>query len=189
MLATAAKSHLGPSFPSRSAEQLRYELPLERAGEAAGGSREADLAADHRQGSLRVRVVEAEGLARRADGAPCEPYVTVAVAELLRRRTRRTSGAARGPVARWGEAFDFDSVSACAQVVVDVWDRPPGGVADLLGKAVLSLDECRPGVPHSYFKHLLEGKLVLRVLFDFESLPSEAQEEAEYAAQYAAAAR
>jgi hypothetical protein len=37
-------------------------------------------------------------------------------------------------------------------------DAATKAAADLLGKAVLSLSECRPGVPHTYFKHLLEGK-------------------------------
>ena len=73
---------------------------------------------------------------------------------------------------------DFEAASACSQVVVDVWDRlsantPP----DLLGKAVLSVSECRAGVPHTYFKNLLEGKLVVRLLFDFAPLPSAAEEQ------------
>ena len=69
-----------------------------------------------------------------------------------------------------------------------MWDRPaPAAPPDLLGKAVLNLSECRPGVPHTYFKHLLEGKLVLRLLFDFATLPSEADELAQYEAEYAAA--
>jgi len=72
---------------------------------------------------------------------------------------------------------------------VDVWDQPAEGPADLLGKAVLSLSECRVGVPHTYFKHLLEGKLVLRLLFDLDDLPSEEQEMAEFEAQYAASVR
>ena len=41
--------------------------------------------AGHQPGSLRVRLLEAEGLAARADGSACEPYVTVSVAELTRR--------------------------------------------------------------------------------------------------------
>ena len=144
------------------AQVVRYELPLARAGEGAAGV-PADADADHRQGNLRVRVMMAEGL---PEGS--QPSVTVAVAELTRRRARRTATAARGPNAEWNEAFDFEATSACAQVVLDVWDRPATGAAALLGKVVIGLSECRPGVPHTYFKHLLEGKLVLRVLFGFE---------------------
>ena len=147
--------------------------------------------ADHRPGNLRVRIVEAEGLATRADGSACIPYATVTVAELTRRRTRRTRTAGPGPSVTWGEAFDFDAASACAQVVVDVWDAAgeAGGSAELLGKAVLSVGECRAGVPHTYFKHLLEGKVVLRLLFDFADLPSHADEQAAYEAQYASTVR
>lgn len=145
--------------------------------------------AGHQPGSLRVRLLEAEGLAARADGSACEPYVTVSVAELTRRRTRRTDAKRGvGGVVAFEEAFDFEATSACAQVVVDVWDRPAAGApASLLGKAVLGVGECRAGVPHTYFKHLLEGKLVLRLLFDFAPLPSEADELAQYQAEYAAA--
>ena len=50
---------------------------------------------------------------------------------------------------------------AAAQVVVDVWDcSSQGGRPDLLGKAVMSVSECRPGVPHTFFKNMLRGKLV-----------------------------
>ena len=100
------------------AQVVRYELPLARAGEGAAGV-PADADADHRQGNLRVRVMMAEGL---PEGS--QPSVTVAVAELTRRRARRTATAARGPNAEWNEAFDFEATSACAQVVLDVWDRP-----------------------------------------------------------------
>ena len=89
----------------------------------------------------------------------------------------------------WDEAFDFDTISACAQIVVDVWDQPGDGPAELLGKALLSLSDCRPGVPHTYFNHLLEGKVVLRVLFDFAELPSPADELAAYGHQYDAMMR
>lgn len=156
----AARLH-APSLPTDDMRVLRYELPLARPGGAAGAARlsSIDADADYRPGNLRVRVLQAEGLPARSDGSNCEPYATVAVAELTRRRTRRTA-AARGTDVEWGEAFDFDAASACAQVVVDVWDRPGAGPADLLGKAVLNLNECRPGVPHTYFKHLLEGKVV-----------------------------
>ena len=165
---------MAPPAPPSSSVPLRYALPLERAGEAAGAAARGGDKMDHRQGSVRVRVLEAEGLASRADGSPCEPYVTVAVAELLRKRARRTVARARGPNAVWEEAFDFEGVSACSQIVVDVWDRPAAGAeSNLLGKVVLELGECRPGVPHTYFKRLLEGNLVLRVLFDFEPLPAD----------------
>ena len=87
----------------------------------------------------------------------------------------------------FGDAFDFDGTSACAQVVVEAWDQPSDGPADLLGKALLSVSECRAGVPHTYFKHLLEGKLVLRVLFDFDELPSLEEDKAQFAEQYKAA--
>ena len=182
----AARLHM-PSMPADAdVRVLRYELPLARVGEAAGSSGfAADADADHRPGNLRVRVLQAEGLPVRADGSACEPYATISVAELTRRRTKRTS-VGSGSSVEWDEAFDFESTSACAQVVVDVWDRPTDGSADLLGKAVLALAECRPGVPHTYFKHLLEGKLVVRLLFDFAELPSEAEEQAQYQAEYTA---
>jgi len=65
------------------------------------------------------------------------------------------------------------------QVVIDVWDRSSrGGPPDLLGKAVISLSECRAGMPHTYVNNLLEGKLVVRLLFDFSPLPSVEDEEA-----------
>ena len=157
------------------ARVLHYSAPLERAGEAAASlGSPAEL--DHRPGALRVSILEAEGLAARPDGSPCEPYVTVSAAELLRRRTRRTRACVRGKDVTWGESFEFDGVSACSQIVIDVWDRPAGGgAADLLGKAVLGLEECRPGVPHTYFKHLLEGRIALRILFDFDPLPPDEQ--------------
>jgi Ca2+-dependent lipid-binding protein len=158
----AARLHM-PTMPMSDVKVLRYDLPLARPGEAAGTSSSLTAAADHAPGNLRVRIIEAEGLAARADGSRCEPYVTVAVAELTRRRVRRTASA-RGGAYVWQEAFDFDATSACAQVVVDVWDQPKDSPAELLGKAVLSLGECRPGVPHTYFKHLLEGKLVRGIL-------------------------
>mmetsp|Transcript_4017 Transcript_4017/g.10446 ORF Transcript_4017/g.10446 Transcript_4017/m.10446 type:complete len:168 (+) Transcript_4017:71-574(+) len=156
----AARLHI-PSLPAEpDVRVLRYDLPLARPGAAAGATSLAmDGDGDHRQGNLRVRVLTAEGLPARADGGASEPFVTVSVAELTRRRTRRTAGAF-GPDTDFNTAFDFAGTSACAQVVVDVWDRPGDGPADLLGKAVLDLSECRPGVPHTYFKHLLEGKLV-----------------------------
>lgn len=172
---------------------MRYELPLAKTGEAGAASSVSGLPldADHRPGYLRVHVLEAEGLASRIDGTACKPYATVAVAELTRRRTRRTSAAAgEGPSVQWGESFDFEGTSACAQVVVDVWDKPNDAQpADLLGKALLSLADCRPGVPHTYFKHLLEGKVVLRVLFDFGALPPLEEEQMQYEAQKSNALR
>jgi hypothetical protein len=186
----AAALHMPQIGDARSdVTVLKYDLPLAKVGDGAATSAASGLPlnADHRPGNLRVHVVEAEGLALRADGSACEPYATVAVAELTRRRTRRTAAPGRGPRVAWGESFDFEGTSACAQVVIDVWDRPTEGPADLLGKALLDLSDCRPGVPHTYFKHLLEGKVVLRVLFDFGELPSVEEERAEYEAQYAAA--
>ena len=168
---------------------LKYELPLAKTGEAAAASSVTGLPldADHRPGNLRVHIIEAEGLAMRADGTPCRPYATITIAELTRRRTRRVAAGGVGPSVQWGEAFDFEDTSACAQVVVDVWDKPSDAPADLLGKALLSLSDCRCGVPHTYFKHLLEGKLVLRVLFDFDQLPPLEEEIMQYEASYQAA--
>ena len=166
-----ASLHMPSGVPD-SVQVLRYDLPLAQAGAAAGASSSSLLGAlggadaNFEPGSLRVRVLEAEGLAPRSDGSACKPYVTVAVAELTRRRTRRTdSKPSSGGSVSFSQAFDFEDTQACAQVVVDVWDRPlPGSPPDLLGKAVLNLSECRPGVPHTYFKHLLEGKLVRAAL-------------------------
>ena len=163
---------------------MRYELPLARPGEGATTASGLPVDADHLPGNLRVRVVEAEGLASRPDGSACQPYATVTVAELTRRRTRRTRAPGPGPSIAWGEALDFEDTSACAQVVIDVWDQRKEGAADLLGKALLSLTDCRAGVPHTYFKHLLEGKLVLRLLFDFADLPTLADEQAAFEQQY-----
>ena len=184
----AAALHMPIGDARSDVTVLKYELPVARTGESAATSASGLSAdADHRPGNLRVHVLEAEGLATRADGSACKPYVTVAVAELTRRRTRRTAASGPGPSVQWTEAFDFEGTSACAQVVVDVWDQPTDGPADLLGKALLPLADCRAGVPHTYFKHLLEGKLVLRVLFDFDELPTLEEEAAQYDAQYAAA--
>lgn len=136
-------------------------------------------------GKLRVRVVEAEGLPARADGSACEPYATVSVTELTRRRTRRTRTPARGPSASWvHEAFDFDATSIEAQVVVDVYDGVAAGrPAAPLGKALLPLSECRLGVAHTLIKPMIDGGvLVVRILFDLTDLPSAAEEQAAYAA-------
>ena len=115
---------------------------------------------DASHGRLRVCVLEVEGVSTRADGSARAPYATVAVTELTRRRTRRTS--------TWGEAFDFEGTSAGALVVVDVWDPPTGGSpAELLGKAAVSVEDCRPGVAHLSLSKLLDGgQLALQVLFD-----------------------
>ena len=129
-------------------------------------------------GSLRVRVLAAEALPLRADGCACEPYVTVAVVEHTRRRIRRTVRAS-GSEAEWNEFFDFDRTSDAAQIVVDVWDQLDNEPARLLGKAVYSVAECRPGIPHLLFLRLLVGTLALRVLFDFADLPSEEEEQGE----------
>ena len=61
----------------------------------------------------------------------------------MRRRTRKTTTKGAGPSVAFGEAFDFEATSACAQVVVDVWDQPSSGPAELLGKALLSIADCR----------------------------------------------
>jgi len=165
----------------RTAAVLRHDLPLQRAGQGTASRDPDDKDLDHRQGNLRVRILEAEGLPNRPDGAACEPYVTVTNAELTRRRVRKTAPGAGSDV-RWDEAFDFEGTSACAQIVIDTWDRSSqGGPPDLLGKAVVSLSECRPGIPHTFFSNLLEGKLVVRLLFDFASLPSPEEEEAQMA--------
>lgn len=168
---------------ARSAALLKYDLPLERVGQPTGLGAEDD----HRQGNLRVRVLEGESLPARPDGSACEPVVTVTVGELTRRRVRRTDPGASGPAVVWGEIFDFDGVSASAQVVLDVWDQGSGrGPPDLLGKAVISLTECREGVPHTFFKNLLEGKLAARLLFSFDELPPPEEEQAQYDAALAA---
>ena len=136
-------------------------------------------------GNLRVRVLEVEGLPARADGSPCEPYATIAVTELTRRRTRRTRTSVRGPSATWTkEVFDFDRTSIGAQVVVDVWDGGAGRSPGVpLGKLLLPLADCRAGVPHTVIKPLLDGgRLVVRALFDDGELPSAAEEEAAFAA-------
>ena len=156
----AARLHI-PDLPAEPVLRiLRYELPLSRAGDAMDAlSTDTDAGADHRPGSLRVSVLQAQGLPMRCDGSACEPSVAVTIAELTRRRTQRTV-TARGATVGFNESFEFDSTSACAQVVVDVWDHRREGPSDLLGKIVLGLTECRPGIPHTHFKHLLKGKLV-----------------------------
>ena len=154
------------------------------AAQSGAASRDAEAADDDfRPGYLRVRVLEAEGLPSRPGGAPCDPYVVVALCELTGRRARRTAARVGGAAPSWNESFDFDvRTCALAQVVVDVWDRSAaaGGEDDLMGKAVISLSECRPGMPHTFFKNLLEGRLVFRVLFDHAPLPSVDDEEAQY---------
>ena len=37
-----------------------------------------------------------------------------------------------------------------------------------------SKGRCRPGVPHIFYQRLIEGTLVIRVLFDANELPPEA---------------
>ena len=44
---------------------------------------------------------------------------------------------------------------------------------------MISLDECRPGVPHTFFKNMLVGKLAFRVLFDHGDLPDATEEAAQ----------
>ena len=58
----------------------------------------------------------------------------------------------------------------------------------MLGKAVVDVTDCRPGVPHIYFKHLVEGKLELRLLFDFDELPSTEADTVQYSYKVAAKA-
>ncbi|KAL1522982.1 hypothetical protein AB1Y20_017945 [Prymnesium parvum] len=157
--------------------ELRYDLPLLRAGQAAAP---LDEELDHQPCNLRVRVLEASGLPPRPDGSPCRPVVIVTVAEFTRRRTRRCSAKGVGPAVEWNECFDFEGASACSQVVVDVWDQADDGKkTDLLGKAVMSLTDCREGVPHTYFKHLIEGTLAVRLLFSFAELEDPHLEEEE----------
>ena len=79
-------------------------------------------------------------------------------------------------------AMDARSVAkiCSGQVVVDLWDAADGSAEpDLMGKAVISLDECRPGVPHTFFKNMLVGKLAFRVLFDHGDLPDATEEAAQ----------
>ena len=158
---------------ARSAAVIRHDLPLKYAGKGGEAREDADL----RPGSLRVSILEAEGLPARPDGTACRPHVVISVAELTRRRCRRTMSLS-GPTPEWNESFDLDEVGGSGQVVVDLWDAVEGsGEPDLMGKAVVSLDECRPGVPHTFFKNMLEGKLAFRVLFDHGALPDASEEE------------
>ena len=191
-LHSAAAHQLGVPSLNEAAGRvtvMRYDPPPRVGTVAEKGSAEG-MELDHRPGNLRVHVLEGEGLATRADGSDCRPYAVVHVNEITRRRSQRTAEVeATGAIATWGEAFDFEDTSACAQIVVDVYDRPSGAPSELLGKALFTLTECRVGVPHTYFKHLLEGKLVLRVLFDFDELPSLEEEATAYAQQYAAATK
>ena len=184
----------------RTATMLQYDLPVQRLGAGTAAQDPEPTEASPVVGTLRVRVMKAEGLPSRPDGEPCAPYVTVSVTELTRRRVKRTSATgARGPDASWDEAFEFEGTGSDAQVVVDVWDRSSvGGTPDLLGKVLITVGECRLGVPHTYLKHLIvrrrpplaphapalmrahppaqEGKLSVRLLFDTAPLPAEADE-------------
>ena len=136
----------------RTATMLQHDLPVQRLGAGTAAQDPEPTEAAAAVGTLRVRVMDVEGLPSRPDGDPCAPYVTVAVTELTRRRVKRTSATdARGPDARWDEAFEFEGTSSDAQVVVDVWDRSSaGGPPDLLGKVLVTVAECRLGVPHTY---------------------------------------
>ena len=161
---------------ARLAAVIRHDLPLKYAGKGDALARED---ADLRPGSLRVSILEAEGLPARPDGSACRPHVVISVAELTRRRCRRTASLS-GPTPEWNESFDLDEVSGSGQVVVDLWDAADGSAEpDLMGKAVISLDECRPGVPHTFFKNMLVGKLAFRVLFDHGDLPDATEEAAQ----------
>ena len=127
---------------------------------------EADT--DDSIGYLRIRVIDAEDLPRRADGSATRPYVMIAVNEFTRRRVRRSAESNQDDACVFwgnrgqGEVFDFDHTNANAQIVIDCWDRPCDDVAPaLLGKIVVPLTECSPGVPHTFFRHLLWGKMVI----------------------------
>ena len=115
----------------------------------------------------------------REDGRARSIYATVAVTQLTRRRTRRTPAVAcDGQTVTWGVPFDFSETHEGALVVVDVWDAAgscPGLPAEILGKVVLNVSDCRRGVPHLYLSHLLlGGELAVRLLFDYETeLPSD----------------
>ena len=160
---------------ARTAAILRHDLPVQYAGEGES-TREALLPAGE-PGNLRVSILEAEGLPKRPDGSSCSVHVVVSVAELTRRRARRTASLS-GPSPGWHEVFDFEGVSGTGQVFIDMVDvADASGEADLVGKAVLTLDECQPGVPHTFFKNMLEGKLAFRVLFDHGALPDASEEE------------
>ena len=117
-------------------------------------------------GTLRVHVLDAEGLSCRDDGSARQAYATVNVTDFSKRRTARTSVVEGASTVTWGEIFDFkDTPMPHALVVVDLWDA--GTAPVLLGKARLSLEGVRPGVPHTTFQPLLDGgTLVLRVDFD-----------------------
>lgn len=171
-----------PSLPeSESAAQPRTpptSAPPETPAVAGGSLRETPSVAGGALretlsvcGTLRVQVLGADDLPTRANGTACEPYVTIAVNELLRRRTRRIGkpGRCSATSVSWADEWvEFERTSESALVVADVWDLPAGGraqPAEHLGKAAFSLDACRPGVPHTYFAQLLEGSLVLTLLF------------------------
>ena len=117
-------------------------------------------------GTLRVHVLDAEGLSCRDDGSARQAYATVNVTDFSKRRTARTSVVEGASTVTWGEIFDFkDTPMPHALVVVDLWDA--GTAPVLLGKARLSLEGVRLGVPHITFQPLLDGgMLVLRVDFD-----------------------
>jgi Ca2+-dependent lipid-binding protein len=116
-------------------------------------------------GTLRVHVLDAEGLSSRDDGSARQAYATVNVTDFSKRRTARTSVVEGASMVTWGETFDFEDTSMHALVVVDLWDA--GTASVLLGKARLCLEGVRPGVPHTTFQPLLDGgTLVLRVDFD-----------------------
>jgi Ca2+-dependent lipid-binding protein len=116
-------------------------------------------------GTLRVHVLDAEGLSSRDDGSARQAYATVSVTDFSKRRTARTSVVEGASMVTWGETFDFEDTSMHALVVVDLWDA--GTASVLLGKARLCLEGVRPGVPHTTFQPLLDGgTLVLRVDFD-----------------------
>ena len=105
----------GASGGLKDPEILSHYLPLKRVG--VGAASREDEFSDHRPGQLRVRIIEAEGLPNRLNGSSCQPYVTVAVTELTRRRVKRTSIATPSNTMRWDDAFEFEDTSASAQVI------------------------------------------------------------------------
>ena len=114
---------------------------------------------------LRVSVLEVNGLA--CAGKLC---AKVSVTELpCRRRTRRTAANATtqdGQRVEWGDEFVFARTSANAIVVVDVWDQSASAAGELLGKGLIHVVDCRPGVPHTFwFNLLVDGNLIVRVEF------------------------
>lgn len=132
-----------------------------------------------RRGRLRVQLVELDGLPARDDGSARQPYAMVALIDGPWRRTRCTDAPEPRASGAWaaGAAVEFERASAEALLVVDVKDsvskaapKHDGAACisadEIVGKAVVSLSECRPGVPHVFIVPLLAGQLVLQLHFD-----------------------